>query len=331
MTDTSPLISIIIPVYKVEPYLRQCLDSVLAQTYPHWEAICINDGSPDNCGAILDEYAAKDSRFIVIHQENQGVSVARNRGLEIMQGKYVTFIDPDDWIEHDTLEHIYNATKVGNAELIQFGRVNHEPDNITLIEYIPGKTFAANHNNYITLPFNINHRNDIPTYSATKAFLTSIIKKNNITYIPKVKIGEDCDFVLQYLASCLNITFINKPLYHYRRGVGVTDSMYNGNIKKEDIENLIPMFQITKTYKPNKHLPYQQKRAFYYFKLHALLGSYYSIKVNYKKFKKSNLSKIKLTNFPFNNTISLLIKTYSLSSLKFILKNLKELIKLHNI
>lgn len=331
MTNTSPLISIIIPIYKVEPYLRQCLDSILAQTYPHWEAICINDGSPDNCGAILDEYAAKDSRFIVIHQENQGVSVARNRGLELMQGKYITFIDPDDWIKHDTLEHIYNATKVGNAELIQFGRVNHEPDNVTLIEYIPGKTFAANHNNYITLPFNINLRNDIPTYSCTKVFFTSIIKNNNIKYIPKVKIGEDYDFVLQYLASCLNITFINKPLYHYRRGVGVTDSMYNGNIKKEDIENLIPMHEVTKSYTPSKHLPNQQKRAFYYFKLHALLGSYYSIKVNYKKLKKKNTVCLSTPLFPFITTLKLLIKIRNFNSVKFILKTLKSILEINNI
>ena len=91
-----PKISIIIPVYKVEEYLPACLDSVLAQTFTDWEAICVNDGSPDNCGAILAEYAQKDSRIKVISQENQGVSVARNKALENAQGEYISFLDSDD-------------------------------------------------------------------------------------------------------------------------------------------------------------------------------------------------------------------------------------------
>ena len=95
--------SIIIPVYNVAPYLRECLDSVLAQTYPDWEAICVNDGSTDASGAILDEYAAKDSRFKVVHQPNAGVSVARSAALEMSRGEWVTFIDSDDTVNPDWL------------------------------------------------------------------------------------------------------------------------------------------------------------------------------------------------------------------------------------
>ena len=95
--------SIIIPVYNVAPYLRECLDSVLAQTYPDWEAICVNDGSTDASGAILDEYAAKDSRFKVVHQPNAGVSVARSAALEMARGEWVTFIDSDDTVNPDWL------------------------------------------------------------------------------------------------------------------------------------------------------------------------------------------------------------------------------------
>lgn len=92
----NPKLSIIVPIYKVEPYLRVCLDSILRQKFIDFELILVDDGSPDNCGKICDEYALSDSRIIVIHKENGGVSIARNTGLEIARGEYITFVDPDD-------------------------------------------------------------------------------------------------------------------------------------------------------------------------------------------------------------------------------------------
>ena len=94
-----PLLSVIVPVYKVEAYLRDCVDSILAQTYQNLEIILVDDGSPDNCGAICDEYAAKDSRIRVIHKPNGGPSDARNIGIELAKGEYLTFVDSDDWID----------------------------------------------------------------------------------------------------------------------------------------------------------------------------------------------------------------------------------------
>ena len=98
-----PYFSIIIPVYNVAPYLRECLDSVLAQTFTDWEAICVDDGSTDGSGAILDEYAAKDKRFRVIHQANAGVSAARNAALAVITGKWFLFLDGDDLLRNDAL------------------------------------------------------------------------------------------------------------------------------------------------------------------------------------------------------------------------------------
>jgi len=92
----TPFFSIIIPVYNVAPYLRECLDSVLAQTFTEWEAICVDDGSTDGCGAILDEYKAKDERFHIIHQNNAGVGAARNAALDVAKGEWVLFLDGDD-------------------------------------------------------------------------------------------------------------------------------------------------------------------------------------------------------------------------------------------
>ncbi len=101
------LISVIIPVYKVEDYIRRCVDSVLTQTYGNLEIILVDDGSPDRCGEICDEYAAKDKRVVSIHKKNGGLSDARNAGMEVCKGEYITFLDSDDWVVPDYIERLY--------------------------------------------------------------------------------------------------------------------------------------------------------------------------------------------------------------------------------
>ena len=112
-----PTISVVIPVYKVEAYLRNCVDSVLAQSFTDFELILVDDGSPDNCGAICDEYAALDPRVRVIHQENGGLSAARNNGVKHSQGPYVTFVDSDDMLHPQTLELLYSGMRKTGAEI----------------------------------------------------------------------------------------------------------------------------------------------------------------------------------------------------------------------
>ena len=103
------LISVIIPVYKVEKYLCRCVDSVLEQTYTNMEIILVDDGSPDNCPVMCDEYARQDSRVKVIHQENAGLSGARNAGIDMAQGQWLAFVDSDDYLAADFLERLYQA------------------------------------------------------------------------------------------------------------------------------------------------------------------------------------------------------------------------------
>lgn len=114
-------ISVIVPVYKVEPYLHRCVDSILAQTFSDFELILVDDGSPDNCPAICDEYAKKDDRVVVIHQENGGLSAARNAGIDWAfansNSEWITFIDSDDWVHHDMLEKLYNAVIKYNVSI----------------------------------------------------------------------------------------------------------------------------------------------------------------------------------------------------------------------
>lgn len=119
-----PLISVIIPIYNVEPYLRRCLDSVLHQTYPNLEIILVDDGSPDNCPSICDEYANNDTRIVVIHKKNGGLSDARNAGLDICKGDYITFVDSDDSISHDYAECLLNVALKNDAD-IAIGRISN--------------------------------------------------------------------------------------------------------------------------------------------------------------------------------------------------------------
>lgn len=117
-----PFFSIVIPVYNVAPYLGECLDSLLAQTCPDWEAICVDDGSSDGSEAILDAYAEKDSRFRVFHQPNSGVSSARNHGLEMMHGEWLGFLDSDDMFHPKTLELAKREIETHNGiEVVSFG------------------------------------------------------------------------------------------------------------------------------------------------------------------------------------------------------------------
>lgn len=113
-----PLISVILPVYNVSRFLRPCLDSLMAQTYPHFEVLLVNDGSTDDSGTICEEYAARDSRFRVYHKENGGVSSARNLGIQLAQGTYIAFVDSDDLIMSDYLEVLLRSMEENNADIV---------------------------------------------------------------------------------------------------------------------------------------------------------------------------------------------------------------------
>ena len=155
-----PKFSIIIPVYNVEPYLRECLDSVLAQTCADWEAICVNDGSTDGSLEILQEYAAKDARFRIINQPNKGLSAARNAGVHDANGEYILFLDSDDWIVPDALERLNK--RINGQDMICFtGQKYNEQDKtylpadvLTPAIYSNGMTYYyANALRFYAFPF----------------------------------------------------------------------------------------------------------------------------------------------------------------------------------
>ena len=129
--STSFLISVIVPIYKVEKYLGKCIESIIRQSYSNLEIILVDDGSPDRCGAICDEYARKDSRIKVIHQDNMGLSVARNTGLNIATGEYITFVDSDDWIALNFIKLLLKSMLKSNAQIAVTSLLNVYEDGTT--------------------------------------------------------------------------------------------------------------------------------------------------------------------------------------------------------
>ena len=121
------MISVIVPVYKVEPFLKRCLDSIVNQTYRDLEIILVDDGSPDSCGDICDEYAKSDSRIKVIHKENGGLSSARNAGIDIATGEYITFVDSDDWIDQEMYEKLHEIITQYDADIAEVGLRFYRP------------------------------------------------------------------------------------------------------------------------------------------------------------------------------------------------------------
>lgn len=206
----SPLISIIIPVYKVEQYIRKCLDSVLAQTYADWECILVDDGSPDDSGVICDEYAQRDSRFCVIHKENGGVSSARNIGMGKANGEWITFVDADDWLTNDALETLCDAA------------IDNPADLITCKHVMATDNFGQQITNNPTISKKYTHEDAFARMIDYRLFtgpVAKLFKKQmvgNIRFIESVKIGEDQLFCLEYLIqNKIGVVAYDKPIYYY--------------------------------------------------------------------------------------------------------------------
>ncbi len=219
------LISIIVPIYNVENYLRQCLDSIQNQTYQNFECLLINDGSPDNSAGICREYVAKDSRFKYFEKENGGLSSARNFGIERSGGAYIIFVDSDDWLENDALHLLYVAMKKENAD-ISIGRYNSfdetrcvymtyvmDPDDS--IEVIEGKGIIDREGTEEV-------RNGNWTVAVLKLFKRELLQD---LPFPIGKIAEDTYWTWKVLLRASKVVYLNRCVYWYR--VGLSDTLSN--------------------------------------------------------------------------------------------------------
>ena len=210
--------SVIIPVYQVENYLRECVESLLAQTFSDYEAILVDDGSPDGCPAICDEYAAADSRFRVIHKENGGLSSARNAGLEIARGEYVYFLDSDDTIEPDLLETAASLMDAG-ADQVIFKHCRVLPDGSEMMDRdnLCGTFLLDNQKKRLSYLLQTLIPCRLPWSACTSVYSMEKIRKYSQRFEDNRRIfAEDMQFALCYCAHAEHIESIDRCLYHYR-------------------------------------------------------------------------------------------------------------------
>lgn len=217
MSQEKALISLIIPVYKVEKYLEKCIQSVINQTYENLQIILVDDGSPDNCGKICDEYAKKDHRIEVIHKSNGGLSDARNKGLEIAKGEYIGFVDSDDYIEADMYEVLYNLLKQYNADVSICNFYTVSQGKIS----IKNADNGINDYNRIEILKEILLDRNIQSYAWNKLYKKELF--DEIKY-PIGKKYEDIGTTFYVFEKCNKIVVTSEPEYYYLKR---SDSLVN--------------------------------------------------------------------------------------------------------
>lgn len=269
-----PLISIIVPIYKVEKYVEKCIETIINQTYKNLEIILVDDGSPDNCPQICDEYAKKDSRIIVIHQKNGGLSNARNSGLNIAKGEFIGFVDGDDYIANDMYETLYNAIIDNDAQMsiCNFYIVNEKEEKMQ---------------NEIQT----NIKEDVKVFNHQEAMKEMLIDKNIRGYVwtklfkrecfellrfPEGRNYEDIAVSIKCFEKTEKIVYINKQKYYYVQRENSIDHIKSERNLRDAIEVSYERYKYVKN-----NYPEIEEYNVYAF-IHRILCVY-------KDFKKINL------------------------------------------
>ena len=239
----NPLVSIVIPVYNVEKYLKQCMDSVIGQTYANLEIVCVNDGSPDNSISILREYEQRDSRVKVIDTENQGLSGARNVGTSYCSGDYLLYLDSDDWIDLETVELSLCTAQENDVDLVLWNYVK-EYGGYSQPVMVFEKKSSFIEENYIKLHQRLigltgdqlRHPEQCDSISTAwgKLYKTSVIKQHDIQFVDTKIIGtEDLLFNAEVFKYCKSVVALPDCFNHYRKS---NASSLTKNFKPEFFE-----------------------------------------------------------------------------------------------
>lgn len=224
-----PLLSVIVPVYNVEDYLSKCIDSLIVQTLKDIEIILVNDGSIDKSGDICDKYRLKDNRIKVIHKENGGLSDARNVGIDIARGKYISFIDSDDWIEPKMFEILYSLAIKNEADIVQGDYIKVYDENV-IVNNISERITKYNSEQILNELYG-------PNYIKTVIVWNKIYKRElfNEIRFPKGKLCEDEFTTYKILHNANLIIDTNIPMYYYRQREG---SIMNSNFNIRRLDGL---------------------------------------------------------------------------------------------
>lgn len=212
--NITPEISIVVPVYNMERYLTQCVESILAQTFTNWELLLVDDGSTDNSGKMCDEWSKQDNRVKVIHKENTGQADSRNIALKNARGRYIGFVDSDDWIEPNMYETMYSVATQQDADIVICGYAD---------EYVKRAEVYNNDNKTVIYTQDeaierLIYDNEIRSYLWDKLFRREILGDE----MPKGRIFEDYAIMPRWFANAKKIVSLHVPLYHYRQRRGST-------------------------------------------------------------------------------------------------------------
>ncbi len=246
-------LSVIVPIYNVEKYLRKCLDSVINQTFKDMEIILVDDGSPDRCGEICDEYAARDNRIRVIHKENGGLPSARNDAIEIATGEWIAFVDSDDWLEPDIYEKAVEAGDKYNVDILFFNyfkNIEEKEFGISIFE----KDFFSDDRNYINslqaralCKFLNPIKENGYEFPWNRILRQKFIMNNNL-YFTKVGAYEDLIYAINCFQYAERIAFIDVKGYHYRLNNTSISAGYNPNRIVVDNAVFEELFRLAQVY-----------------------------------------------------------------------------------
>lgn len=261
--EIKPAVSVIVPIYNMEHLMRRCLDSILGQSFHDFECILVDDGSKDASGAICDEYTDRDIRFAVIHQQNGGLSAARNAGLDRAQGEYVIFIDPDDWIDSTGLERMYDVARRENVDILICDawidsyvkhvkvaqRPTHPDDHWDVMrEIIEGQ---------------------LQGWTWNKLIRRSVYEDRHIRYPQNIYACEDQFTMCEILKEPVSVGYLPEAFYHYMQYPGTLSRHYDKKTLDNDVnarDGMAAMLRET----PNEKIAWKQKskdmvfRAFQY-------------------------------------------------------------------
>lgn len=236
-------VTVIMPIYNVAPFLEKCIESVINQTYKNFELFLIDDGSKDESPEIVDKYAVLDSRIIPIHKVNGGVDAARNVGLEEGTGKYVAFIDSDDWYDEEYLEKLVNAAESGNSQLVVCGFEPFGVKNPPKVKDIGEGIFNREEAMIHLLGYNT-----FNGYVWNKLFLMSIIKEHNLRFQDGYWACDDVLYAGNYIYYCDKVSVISDKLYYYRQNnAGANRGRYSGKVTFD--KKWMSSFIVTKHFK----------------------------------------------------------------------------------
>ena len=319
--NTTPKISVIVPVYNTEMYLHRCIDSILSQTFTDFELLLIDDGSKDSSGTICDEYAAKDSRVRVFHKENGGVSSARNLGLDNAKGDWITFVDADDYMFPDMLVTMLSVLELKKSDIVICGTTETgggfwkpKADKDYSIEDLKNDFVSLLHTELLSPPW-------CKIYSRDKI--------GDIRFNDDVSFGEDLMFNIQYLATCENISFIEYSPFYHEKGNDVSLVVKFNRNRLLDIEKVWVVVDDFSADKSGLYKKYLRDIVVYTRQLFKSELNFSEQKVILEQWHKvAKIKAVKLCQYKVDyiNTVLLLLLKHKLWRMANILVNWKKII-----